>query len=101
MSQLTQTIQQALMTAENGMRECGFTFDQANQLWRRQQIVASLERNEWHKQNAAKELKMHRNTMGRQIAELQIVCKPYVRKGRSLKKSVSGVAGPLVEKVCG
>ena len=49
-----------------------FSCDESVKLFKRQMVIASLERNKGNACKAAKELQVHRNTMGRYIEEFEL-----------------------------
>ena len=81
-----QPIQQQLRDTARAMYLNHVPYIASLKLFKRQLILAALERNHWNQCQAADDLHMHRNTLGRTLDELGIV---LVSKGG--KKNVKRV----------
>lgn len=65
-------IQDVLMQTVRELMGCGVRYRQADNAFRRQYIIAVLEKHNFNQVKAARELEMHRNTLGRTLAELDL-----------------------------
>lgn len=80
-------IQEQLQQFESTMHQSGINYETAVKLAKRQMIVASLERNKWNACRAAAELHMHRNSLSRNMHELNVSRPPRKYDQRRKKHS--------------
>lgn len=66
------TFQEQLRTIEIGAYQIGLSYDFLLMAAKRQFIIGALTRNNWNQCRAARDLKMHRNTLNRTMTELKI-----------------------------
>lgn len=74
-------------------RSCGITLDELTHEVRKQFIVDALEHARGNQCKAAVDLKMHRNTLSRQVDELDINVHG-IRSAMAVRKPVSSVSLP-------
>lgn len=66
------TFQDQLRAIEIGAHQVGLSYDFLLMAAKRQFVIGALVRNKWNQCRAARDLKMHRNTLSRTMAELKI-----------------------------
>lgn len=79
-------IQNTLRTLEIEAHQAGIGYDFLLMAAKRQFIIAALDRRKWNQCRAARDLKMHRNTLTRTMAELKISKPNRGKQPRSLRQ---------------
>lgn len=94
MPEIIATFQDQLRKIEIGAHQAGLGYEFLLIAAKRQFIVGALCRNKWNQCKAARDLKMHRNTLSRTMAELKISRpqKQIVRRGRPLQSAMKILA---------
>jgi len=83
------TFQDQLRSIEINAHRAGLGYDFLLMAAKRQFIVGALDRNRWNQCKAARDLRMHRNTLSRTMAELKITVPSHAV--RKYEKRRSGV----------
>lgn len=71
-TEFIQSFQAQLMHLESKAYDAGLSYEFLLMAAKRQFVVGALARNKWNQCRAARDLKMHRNTLSRTMAELKI-----------------------------